>query len=677
MFISSMLPVFAYGVLLSCTHFCESAKSAWGARWYTQEVELYEIDRGEHLLRSRPARQSINLTKLTGKPVRIRPADGSHVTLDGELRDDLLPHDVYVRSGAAVSYALRGNGDVIAVWSGDSTLVRRARGVEGRSTFVDLSRGASEDYGVRKEAPRKAAGPTGRAGDNAHTCRDLEPVKLFEIAVAFDSDLCALFGGGAQDVVAAIYSLVSIANAPFRQSTCIKMVISHIDGYCDRSKDPYVAFRKYQNDTSSEILFAIEAFWKKHRQDVHRDAMLLMNGYLHKHYWGQAFVGATCELGGYGWVERLRRASTAHELGHMLGCTHQEEGVMQRGASIELGTRMQFSKASIDEIVEYVDNSAYAQCVTYERDVATSHEPVPKPSESVMSSVSPSMTVEASASTSASHTPTHSQKANQTPTTRAFLHTPTKTAVKTVPQKPTGPPGITASQSVKPVSSKRPPASRSASATSSMQPSSTHVIKTRTKRCSQGLTRSIALDCKKSSENLRIPTKLVPVNVKISQKFGRFVTRLRTGKDERGVRNGTDGVTTITTLWALTGYKLGVFGSPRDASWPHLGGWKQATGSGGEQRKRTLFVVTRPSQVVVDQRSWATCCGKRVMFYIAVTVSRTTTTMFERMPNNTKTVVETDKAMKLFGLTVRCVDCANRTVVPGNVATAQMCPKCI
>lgn len=719
MLVSTILALFVLGILLG-GYGTEGLGRADEIVW---DAYQFEIDRADHVLRSAHG-ALLNLSELTKAGVRLAHDDTPpQVMVDGEQRDDLLPQDVYVRAGRVLSYAHRSNGDVIAVWFDELTLIRQTNvsdkttnsttGVfvrlDGRTDRMKINpdgrtihRGQLnqilEDDAVSKGTPTKRAsndnsippkkaasqsknGTTSGNNDTAdkkNTCRNVKPVKLFEIAIAFDSELCARFGGNPNDVIGALYSLITIANEPFRRSTCLKLVISHIDGYCDSQKDPYIAFKKYQNERSSRILFEIEEFWEKNRRHVHRDAMLLMSGYLHAHFWGQAFVGVTCERGGYGWVERLRRASTAHELGHLVGCTHQTEGVMKQGASIQLGTRMQFTETNIAEIVKYVDDSPYARCITYERDLKASQMPKVSPSNSKpgaasrapFKSVSPSAMASMTMSVTASRTPVPSRL-------------PRRTATRSPRVKATRTPSGTATGMKR---SPRPSVSKSMKA--SVPPTKPPgEWKHRTKTCAIGFSKNVALDCKPSERGLKIWTKLGSINVDISQKYGRFVTRLQIWEDERTTHNNR----TVTTLTKSTfiGYKAGIFRKMHQ-KWPNLGTWKTFdaginnnnhnnanNNNENRTRKRTFFIFTRPNEIVLGNNDAESCCSKKIWLYIAVSVSKTTTV---KRIHKSKPVItdktETGKGLKRFGATLRCVDCGNRRAVPANPATAQMCPKC-
>lgn len=744
MLISTMWTPFILGLIL-LSGGCGTVGIAAGEElgWNGDE---FEIDRSDHVLRSTHG-ALLNLYDVTESGVRVEHGDRRPgVMVDGERRDELVLQDVYVRTGRALTYAHRSNGDVIAVWFDELTLVRhtiaspsanasnRSNSTKGVFVRLDASTHRMEinadgrtihngnqivdndavskhtptehvfnNFTRLKKANRQNENETTSRSNNhnknnnnnndgrkKNTCRNVKPVKLFEIAIAFDSELCARFGGDPNDVIGALYSLVTIANEPFRRSTCLKLVISHIDGYCERRKDPYVAFKKFRHEKSSRILFEIGRFWERNRGDVHRDAVLLMNGYLHDHFWGQAFVGATCERGGYAWVERLRRASTAHELGHLVGCTHENEGVMKKGASIQLGTAMRFTERNIDEIVQYVDDSPYARCITYERNLKASQLPNVSPSNSKTGSVSKAPLKSVSPSTKASvtmpvapsrtpvplRTPPPRRTPKQSPRARASKR-PTKTAKRTPSGTSTGmkrSPTPSVSQkimiSVSPEPEKPPPAG----------------WRNRTNTCAIGFSEHVALDCKPSERGLTIWTKLGRVSVDISQKYGRFATRLQIWKDEQTIHNST--VTTWTKS-TLIGYKMGVFGEMQP-KWPNLGNWKTVFGTGNnhnhngnnknetQKRKQTFFIFTRPNEIILERNGADSCCSKRIWAYIAVTVSKTTTVKrtLKSKPVIITNKTETGKGIKKIDVIVRCVDCGNKRAMPANLASAQMCPKC-
>lgn len=64
-----------------------------------------------------------------------------------------------------------------------------------------------------------------------------------ELAVAFDNSLCAIYGNSYTDTVSALRSMVDEANGAYAKGTCVEIFITHFDGFCNSSDDPY-GFRR-------------------------------------------------------------------------------------------------------------------------------------------------------------------------------------------------------------------------------------------------------------------------------------------------------------------------------------------------------------------------------------------------------------------------------------------------
>lgn len=96
--------------------------------------------------------------------------------------------------------------------------------------------------------------------------------KVIEVAMAYDATLCQTFGYNKQQTDRHIQAIVGLASL-FYEPMCVKLKISHIDGYCDISRDPY-----YKMVRSEKILEEFTASWRSDKGSIQRGAAHLLTG---------------------------------------------------------------------------------------------------------------------------------------------------------------------------------------------------------------------------------------------------------------------------------------------------------------------------------------------------------------------------------------------------------------
>lgn len=211
----------------------------------------------------------------------------------------------------------------------------------------------------------------------------------FELAVAFDNSFCALFGNNRSAAIAQIRGIIQEANIPFEtQASLLTLDIVHIDGHCKSASDPYAHLRTLRGLDSYAMLDALERHWRAKKGLVKRAAVVLFVGWTHAHFWGQANIGSTCDGLGFAWVEADQPRALAHEIGHLLNCTHVPTGIMRDGGS-SADTPNVLAAASASEIREYIRTSPHAACIrgTHTPEVEDGPLPLAKVCSSAMDKV--------------------------------------------------------------------------------------------------------------------------------------------------------------------------------------------------------------------------------------------------------------------------------------------------
>jgi Metallo-peptidase family M12B Reprolysin-like len=163
-----------------------------------------------------------------------------------------------------------------------------------------------------------------------------DEVREVEVAVAVESIFC--FASGGPLLVQAIVNNImsNVAHTYEVGGLCFTAKIVHYEQYCDLANDPYQ--EGFSNNSAgcgkTGVLQAFESYWDANRQDVQRDAAILLSGRCLQlsvngcSVIGCAYVGASCRNVGQSYgvthvgytVNPLFRAYlVSHELGHILG----------------------------------------------------------------------------------------------------------------------------------------------------------------------------------------------------------------------------------------------------------------------------------------------------------------------------------------------------------------------
>jgi len=179
--------------------------------------------------------------------------------------------------------------------------------------------------------------PNGRKlTEQTNECQEYYVV---ELAVAYESSFCAKVGGTEEAAVDEVVSLVAAVNHKFEQpGVCIKIVLSHLEGYCDSKVDPYTSIVNLRisgcDECEEGAIHRVRDYWIEHRQPIKRDSMALFSGTdFQGGEVGCSWKQAVCQSYMYGvnhvtftGSANVRAVLIAHELGHNIGASHSSEG---------------------------------------------------------------------------------------------------------------------------------------------------------------------------------------------------------------------------------------------------------------------------------------------------------------------------------------------------------------
>jgi hypothetical protein len=185
-----------------------------------------------------------------------------------------------------------------------------------------------------KRSVARAEEDVGRGGRFLQSS-DCSSLHVIEVAIAFDSTFCVSHDGGraSRQEIERIVARSSLLYG--QQGVCAKLVISHLEGFCTDSEDPYRAGVDL-NDIgcqSDGLLNVLRDFWNANRESVRRDAAHLFYARdLAGSSIGCASTRTLCSSRdayganemGFSSDEQRRAILFAHELGHNVGALQHE-----------------------------------------------------------------------------------------------------------------------------------------------------------------------------------------------------------------------------------------------------------------------------------------------------------------------------------------------------------------
>lgn len=273
--------------------------------------------------------------------------------------------EVYIYDSHGYSFAQLANGTVIELWGPNLNLIPYNEH-DYPGLFVNIHRPSLQKSilkGMNRHdsATRRSSRANMNRSHIVQRCNNSMPPKVLEIALAFDNSFCALYGRNTKRAVLAARAAVGAASIPFEEQACLRLAVTHIDAHCNDPNDPYKVLEDFSSTKGFKILNTLEKIWRQKHKQVKRDVTLLLVGFIHTYYFGQANIGKACNGNGFSWVERTHIRTIAHEIGHLLNCEHDYVGIMSNG--LRKDEPFEFSHHSVSQILTFLKNDRSAKCI--------------------------------------------------------------------------------------------------------------------------------------------------------------------------------------------------------------------------------------------------------------------------------------------------------------------------
>jgi len=199
--------------------------------------------------------------------------------------------------------------------------------------------------------------------------RELQEWTTVKVAIAYDTSFCAAHGGTDSGAINEIENIMAQAAVAYEQ-IFVNLEVSHIEGYCDLSVDPFadMVTLNLSGCGNTGLLQEFKAWWNTNRADVDKNLAHLFSGTeLECVGFGQCVVG--CGYTGvlirpvFGYAvshvtftenANLRTVLIAHETGHNFAAEH--DGTAK---SAETGEKQRFHPANALERSQNTCENAY------------------------------------------------------------------------------------------------------------------------------------------------------------------------------------------------------------------------------------------------------------------------------------------------------------------------------
>jgi Metallo-peptidase family M12 len=314
-------------------------------------VDVYSSD-AQYILDGEP----IALPSVTESRTLIgKSRGGDTIMITKGMSDEIHTLDIFGPDGSDEYMATVKPGVLASITADDLDLESLKKFTMGDMVFLDGEEENDEAepfqralkgapllegrYLRAKKKQREVVSPGG-AGDRFLQSSGCSSFRVIEVALAFDSTFCAK-QGGEQATRQEIERIVARASLMYQaQGVCTKLVISHLEGFCSSSQDPYRAGVN-TNDIGCSgqngLLQAFKQYWQVNRGSVRRDAAHLFYARdLAGSSVGCATVRVLCSTSNaYGVNEmefstdQQRRAIVfTHELGHNIGTSFKTNNIV-------------------------------------------------------------------------------------------------------------------------------------------------------------------------------------------------------------------------------------------------------------------------------------------------------------------------------------------------------------
>jgi hypothetical protein len=112
--------------------------------------------------------------------------------------------------------------------------------------------------------------------------------KVIDVAIAYDSSFCSRVAGGSSSQARTVVEQTVARASLLYERICVRVKLSHLEGYCSADQDPYVQAVGYNNigcSGSYGVLQAFRDYWNRNRRNINRDAAHF--------FYGSNFPGST------------------------------------------------------------------------------------------------------------------------------------------------------------------------------------------------------------------------------------------------------------------------------------------------------------------------------------------------------------------------------------------------
>lgn len=215
-----------------------------------------------------------------------------------------------------------------------------------------------------------------------NTCPN--PQKILRVAVAYDHQLCKEISRASKaGVEMFIRDRFAAVNYAFHSKTCVKIQVSRFFGSCSKKEG---AFVRPKCDKKNDNCVIEEQVIRDLRERYYRmntlsdeDVLFLISGVKNENgVAGYAFPKSICDDHlRFAWFDGTQSKSLlekliAHETGHLLGASHDKNGIMRE--KVHADAKIHISDLSAQQVSKFVGNDPGSVCLVDEQNRDSSIE---------------------------------------------------------------------------------------------------------------------------------------------------------------------------------------------------------------------------------------------------------------------------------------------------------------
>ena len=235
-----------------------------------KEINIFSEDATFFVNGERRPRDDYNITRTR---VMLGKGPFGETVLVAKKEDKVQSINIFVDGSEFAAMEALGDGTLASIRSEDFDMKKLEQFKLGdiETEFIE----DEDEYVYHEELPQHDGG---RSLQFERPCTSYKEV---EVAIAYDSTFCAQVAGNDENMARSVVEQAVARASVLYEPICVRVKVSHLEGFCDPSQDPYVqVVNAYHIGCSGGggALQRFQSIFETSRGDVHRDTAHFFTG---------------------------------------------------------------------------------------------------------------------------------------------------------------------------------------------------------------------------------------------------------------------------------------------------------------------------------------------------------------------------------------------------------------